>query len=66
MPVSEGLRPMSEFDPSKRALVHDRLNDEIFEWVPERHIPYWELVKEAEPGVIAWDGLLLDGWRPIA
>jgi regulatory Fis family protein len=37
-----------------------------FEWVPERHIPHWEPVWEAEPGVIAWDGLLLDGWRPLA
>jgi hypothetical protein len=56
---------MSEFDPSKPAMVHDRLNDETFEWVPERHMPHWEPVKEADAGVIAWDGLLLDGWRPM-
>jgi hypothetical protein len=55
---------MSEFDPCKRAMVHDRLNDETFEWVPERHMPHWGPVKEAGLGVIAWDGLLLDGWRP--
>jgi hypothetical protein len=59
------LRPMSEFDLSKRAMVHDRLNDETFEWMPERHMPHREPVWEAEPGVIAWDGLLLDGRRPI-
>jgi hypothetical protein len=65
-PVSQDLRPMCEFDPSKPAMVHDGLNDETFEWVPERHMVHWEPVWEAEPGVIGWDGLLLDGWRPIA
>ena len=59
------LRPMSEFDPSKPALVHDQLNDDTFEWLPEQHMPHWEPFKEAEPGVIGWDGLLLDGWRPL-
>jgi hypothetical protein len=63
MPMSEDLRPMSEFDPSKPAMVHDRLNDETFEWVPERYMAHWEPVWEAEPGVIGWDGL--DGWRPM-
>ena len=56
MPEPGTLRPMSEFDPSKRAMVHDRLNDETFEWVPERHMAHWEPVIEAEPGVIAWVG----------
>jgi hypothetical protein len=56
---------MSEFDPAKPLLVHDRFNDETFEWVPERHAAHWEPVWEAEPGAIGWDGLLLDGWRPL-
>ena len=30
-----GLRPMSEFDPSKPALVHDQLNDQTIDWKPE-------------------------------
>jgi hypothetical protein len=47
MPVSEDLRPMSEFDPSKPAMVHDRLNDEMFEWMPERHMAHWKPVWES-------------------
>jgi hypothetical protein len=67
MPVSEDLRPMSEFDPSKPAMVHDRLNDETFEWVPEKHqADYERYASEFGPGVIDWDGLLLDGWRPLS
>ena len=37
MPKPEDLRPMSEFDPSRQALVYDQLNDETFEWLPARH-----------------------------
>jgi hypothetical protein len=60
------LRPMSEFNPSKPALVHDQLNDDTFEWMPERHRADYE--RYAEPwgdGIVVWDGLLLDGWRPM-
>jgi len=31
MPKRKDLRPMSEFDPSRPALVYDELNDEMFE-----------------------------------
>jgi hypothetical protein len=30
-------RPPSEFDPSRPPLVYDHLNDETFEWLPDRH-----------------------------
>ena len=41
---SGNLRLMSEFDPSKPGIVPDRLNDQTFEWVPERHTLHWEPV----------------------
>jgi hypothetical protein len=35
-PFREGIamHPMKEFDPTKPAMVHDRLNDRTFEWKP--------------------------------
>jgi hypothetical protein len=36
--MADSWRPMSEFDPTKLALVRDGLNDTVFEWQPER----WE------------------------
>lgn len=61
------MRPMSEFDPTRPALVHDQLNDQTFRWDSERHGRDWQ---RSEPtpwrsGVIEWDGLLLDGWMPV-
>jgi hypothetical protein len=61
-----GWRPMSEFDPSKPALVHDKLNDQVIDWRPERHgADYKAGHRDFGDGVIEWDGLLLDGWKPL-
>jgi hypothetical protein len=58
------LRPMSDFDPSRPAMVHDRLNDKTFEWKAEWAANYREqaIGDSANEGVVGWDGLLLDGW----
>ena len=66
MPKPEDLRPMSEFDPSRQALVYDQLNDETFERLPARHgIDYQRYASAHDDGIVAWDGLLLAGWRPL-
>jgi hypothetical protein len=46
-------------------LVHDRLNNELIAWKAERAAHYREFAQPFdEPGLISWDGLLLDGWMP--
>ena len=66
MPKPEDLRPMSEFDPSRPALVYDALNDETFEWLPARHgVDYERYAEPFKEGIVAWDGLLLAGWQPL-
>jgi hypothetical protein len=60
-------RPMADFDPSKLGQqVHDRLNDQIIDWEPERHGKNWDQhgYRDFGGGIVEWDGLLLDGWRP--
>ena len=60
------MHPMKEFDPTKPAMVHDRLNDRTFEWKPATMQANYEKYAEAfGPDVIEWDGLLLDGWLPL-
>jgi hypothetical protein len=60
------MNPMSTFDPSKPAMVHDRLNDRTFQWKPKTMQANYEQYASpfGPPDVIAWDGLLLDGWLP--
>lgn len=58
-------RPMSEFNPDKPARVHDRLNDKVLDWSPSAFAAhYHRCAYDFGEGVIEWDGLLLDGWRP--
>ena len=60
------MRPMKEFDPSKPAMVHDRLNDRTFEWKPEWQGKYDLSARKSGDGLISFDGQLLDGWQPVA
>ena len=54
-------RPMSEFDPSEPALVHDRRRDRMLPWSPAFQRSYERTARELMPGVIVYDGLQLDG-----
>ena len=55
-------RPMSEFDPTKHATVHDKLSDTDLPWQPEWAEHYREHRVLEGQGVVEWDGLMLDGW----
>ena len=42
---------------------HDLLNDQTIEWKPKEHLESYRRFAEPDsPGVVAWNGLLLDGW----
>ena len=58
------MRPMSEFDPSRRCCVPEQLNRKIFAWDPERAEHYRANAVAHAPSVINWDRLMLDGWWP--
>lgn len=64
MPALTDPRPIDTLDPTQPALVHDRLNDRIFEWRPV-WAGTWPDRRDHDFGVVEWDGLLLDGWSPI-
>lgn len=57
------FKSMNDFDPSRPALVHDRLSDRVLEWSPSWATDYTEWHREhARDGAVAFNGLLLDGW----
>ena len=60
------LRSMGEFDPDLPCLDHDKLNDVLLEWRPSDYAEsYLVYGRNWEPGVVEWDGQLLDGWIPL-
>jgi hypothetical protein len=60
------LKPMSDFDPTQPAMVHDLLNDKTFQWNPDRHLEsYRRHAVPDGPHMVAWEGLLLDGWTEL-
>jgi hypothetical protein len=59
--MAKNLRAMLGFDPSQPSRVHDSLNDTIFVWKPQWAMHYRRFVRKNEPGVVEWDGRLLDG-----
>lgn len=59
-------RPMAGFDPSKPALLHDKLNDEVIHWQPERYQRHYEaFAMPLDSGMVEWDARLLDGWMEL-
>ena len=59
------LKPMDEFDPSQPAILHDALSDRIIPWTGEDQDHWRKYAKTHIDGVIAWNGLLIDGWGNV-
>jgi len=58
------LKPMSSFDPTQPALLHDQLNEKMVPWssTPEEVKSWRQYANSHSEGLVEWDGLLLDGW----
>jgi len=56
---------MNQFDPSRPALVHDMLKDQVFEWLPTWEQDYRRNAKAFRCGFISWNAKVLDGWQPL-
>jgi len=65
--MTENMRPMRDFNPSKSAEVYDELNDVWFEWKPEWAKSWREFATPNEPdgSTMLWDGDIIAGWRPL-
>jgi hypothetical protein len=52
------MRPMSTFDSTRHAFVHDNLNKRAIEWKPEWASHYHEYALVQPDGTVEWDGLI--------
>ena len=59
------MRPMNQFDPDRRAVVHDRFHGRSFLW-RRRWAKWWRNdAWVSSDGLAYFDGLILDGWEPL-
>jgi hypothetical protein len=63
-PAASQLRPMSEFDPSQPAILHDRGTDDIETWTGDA-ADYRETSIARPDGTIEWRGFVFDGWGQV-
>lgn len=63
----KGMRPMTEFDPTQPAIIHDATNDQLITWIadPEQLANYRMNAEDTGDGTIRWEGLILDGWGNV-
>ena len=59
------MRPMSTFDPSEPAILHDMLNDTIIPWTGEDAANFKQFANYDDDGTVEWDGLIFDGWGNV-
>jgi hypothetical protein len=60
-----GMRPMSTFDPTVPAILHERRTDRIITWTGERAGDWVRNARVPADGLVEWDGLLFDGWGNV-
>ena len=59
------MNPMSTFDPNVPCRIHDRVNDKMFDWRTRNADRYRQYAKLDRDGLVWFDGLILDGWKPF-
>jgi hypothetical protein len=55
--------PMSTFNHSQPAILHDREGDRIITWTGECAEAYQASSRVHEDGSVEWGGPVLDGWE---
>jgi hypothetical protein len=61
MPTLANPQPMLTFDPSKAALLHEKINDEVMVWNPECARD-WRRTADQHPDGVRWNGFVFDAW----
>jgi hypothetical protein len=59
------LMPMSSFNPSEAAILHDRITDSIETWAGEEEADYRETSVTLVDGTVAWRAFEFDGWGNV-
>jgi hypothetical protein len=59
------LNPMSGFNPSEPAILHDRVTGAIETWTGEDEAEYRSNARKLPDGAVAWRDFVFDGWGNV-
>jgi hypothetical protein len=59
------LHPMTDFDPSEPAILHDRISDTIIAWSGEEAEAFRRSCVRRPDGTLAWNEYEFDGWGNV-
>jgi hypothetical protein len=59
------LRPMTSFNPSEPAILHDRRSDSVETWTGEEAADYNKHSVVKPDGSVEWRQFIFDGWGSV-
>ncbi|MEH2517154.1 hypothetical protein V1279_002727 [Bradyrhizobium sp. AZCC 1610] len=65
MTANATLHPMTGFNPSEPAILHDRTSDQIVTWTGEQADDFRRSSRARDDGSVAWREYVFDGWGNV-
>jgi hypothetical protein len=65
MSTASTLHPMTGFNPSEPAILHDRVADQIVTWTGEQADDFRRASRARDDGSVAWREYVFDGWGNV-
>ena len=63
--TAPAMHPMTTFDPSEPAVLHDCAADEIVSWTGEQADDFRRSSVFRDDGTVAWREYVFDGWGNV-
>jgi hypothetical protein len=61
----DDLKPMSSFDPTQPAILHDRRSGRTITWTGDQAADFRADGIHQPDGAVAWRGMVIDGWGEV-
>ena len=65
MTIASTLHPMTGFNPSEPAILHDCATDRIITWTGDKADDFRSDARPRDDGTVAWREFVFDGWGNV-
>jgi hypothetical protein len=59
------MHPMTGFNPSEPAVLHDRASDQIITWTGDEADDFRRSSRAGDDGTVVWRQYVFDGWGNV-